>query len=211
MGLPQSKTHIVNLALDELKQAPVVSIDPPVDDLEKMCARQYDPARQTVLRKTMPNFAYAQSVCSRLPDAPLFDYTDAYQLPNNYIRLVSIDGVDEEDFNTQYRISGRLIYMNNSNADSIDLRYIKDVEDITKWDAGFRECMVLQLAANLAFAITGKNSVAQRVEAKLTAAWPDMVTVDGQENPPRRIQRSRYLAARRRGLCQGTDDTWGPR
>lgn len=205
MGLPQSPTELGNLALDELRQKPITSIEPPYTDIEKLVARQYDIAREFVFRNTIPNFAKTRATCPRLAEAPLFDFTDAYQMPNNYIRLLSVDDVDDMRQRDHYDITGRSILMNKAGAVSIDLRFVADVLDISKWEPNFRDAVVLKLAANLAYPITGKASVVARVEAKLEKLWPLLISIDGQERPPYRVQHSKALAARRG--ANGRDNT----
>ena len=98
MGLPASKIDICNMALDYVGQSPVGNIDSPGTPTEILVARHYDDARQNVLRKYCWNFAKTRAKCSRNA-TPLFDYADSYQLPNDFVRFLSTNGVNDAGLN----------------------------------------------------------------------------------------------------------------
>lgn len=199
MGAPQSAIEICNMALAHIGEPPIDTIDPPVTEREEIVALQYDDARQNVLRQFVWNFAKCRANISR-SDTPAFDYEDMYALPADFIRLLSVGGSDFEVGQTlDYDIEGRSILINAGGADTIPLRYIKDEELVTTWDPLFRKLVILTLAMQLAFQITGKKEIVAQVESLLTREMPGAASVDGQEVPPKRIQRSRALDARRMG------------
>lgn len=196
MGLPASEVDICNMALDFIGQPPIASISPPSTTTEILVARHYDDARQAVLRKYVWNFAKKRSTCSRT-GAAAFDFPDKYQLPNDFVRLLSVQGDREIEQSTDFDIEGRELLIDASGAASIKIRYIRDVTDVTLWDAGFRRLVALTLALDLAYQITKKKAVVEQIDALLRLELPDAVSVDGQEVPPRKIQRSKYITARR--------------
>lgn len=201
MGLPASKIGICNMALDHIGQPPISSIDPGSTPTEILVARHYDAVRQSVLRKYVWNFAKKRATITRSGDAE-FDFTDKYTLPNDFVRLLSVEGSSGEiSQSNDYDINGREIYINASTADSINIRYVSDVEDVTTWDALFRQLVILNLALVLAFAITKKESVVKRINDMLALETPSAISIDGQEVPPRRIQKSRIITSRRLGTA----------
>lgn len=198
MGLPAAPVDIANMALDLLGQPPVASINPPENtDAAKLVARHYDAVRQAVLRKYVWNFAKKRITCTR-NGTPAFDFSDAYALPNDFVRLLSINGDTELQQTTDYDIQGRDILLNASGATSVKLRYIRDEKDVNKWDALFRNIVILTLASQCAYQLTKQKSVVERIEGLLKLELPDAVSIDGQERPPQRIQRSKAIAARTR-------------
>lgn len=202
MAAPQSAIDICNMALAHIGEPPIDTIDPPVTQREAIVALQYDDARQNVLRKNVWNFAKARASISR-SGTPAFDYEDEYALPADFVRLLSVGGEDggrETEQVLEYDIEGRNVLVNAGGAATIYLRYIKDEELVTTWDPLFRKLVVLTLAMQLAFQITGKKEIVAQMEALLTRELPDAASIDGQEVPPKRIQRSKALDARRMGV-----------
>lgn len=195
MALPTSPVDICNMALDLVAERSISSITPPVTDTEKVLSRHYDEHRQQLLRQGVWNFAYRRILCAR-SRTPAFDFTDAYLLPNDELRVLSVGDKDLRG-RTIYEIEGREIVMNAAAAASIKVRYISDVTDVSLWDAGFRRLMVIGLALEVGYKITGKEKVIERLEALYRAEWKGAFSIDGQEVPPTRIQFSKYLDARR--------------
>lgn len=197
MALPASKVDIANMALDFLGHAPPVSnIDSPVTDTEKLLARHFDACRQELLRDNPWNFATKHATIARNTVAPAFDYEDAYDLPNDWVRTLSVEGDSIVLQSRDFTIAGRQIWMNNGGGASIKLRYVADIEDITTWDAKVRKLLALYVAAATGFQITKKEKVVERVENLIKIYMPAARSIDGQEVPPRRIQRSKYRDAR---------------
>jgi hypothetical protein len=113
-GPPNGAIQICNLALDVVGQAvPINSIDAPVTDTEFLLSRHYDQCRQETLREYPWHFATAMAQCTRV-GTPLSDYRDEYQLPSDFIRLLSVGGQIEEWQRQDYRINGQTILINNS-------------------------------------------------------------------------------------------------
>lgn len=198
MSAPTSAVNIVNLALDHLGQKPIASLTPPVTDEEVIAARWYDQVRRSLLREYVWNFAKERYVAPRT-GTPDFDYTDAYALPNNFIRLLSIGGDWEEIQILDYDIEGRDILLNNDGSNALRIRYIKDEEDVTKFDPLFTSLLALNLALKMAYKFSLRKGLVDQINNLLAIETPKAVTVDGQERPPKRIQRSKWLRMRRYG------------
>jgi hypothetical protein len=215
MGLPTAKADIASMALDLFGQPPVANIDAPGTSTEIIVARHYEAVRREVLREYLWNFAYTLGVAT-WASYPPFDYTDAYQLPNDYLRLVSIAGLSasaggqiygpETDRDMNYKISGKTILYNGGGAGddgitpqtpSINIRYIRDAQDPSVWDDLFRKIVILKLALNLVYAFTKSTQDVERIDDLLKKELPGAISIAGQENPPKRQEDSRSVRARR--------------
>jgi hypothetical protein len=134
------------------------------------------------------------------------DYPDNYALPSDFLRLLSLGGASESQLTNLYDIRSvggqKVICMGNAEAPTINLRYIRDVTDLTQWDPLARKVLILNLALDLSYPITRDMKVYQMIDDKLKKVLPNAVSVDGQEVPPIKIQRSRLLDARRMGARQ---------
>lgn len=214
MGAPTSPIHICNMACDKIGEAPITSISPGTTDTELLFARHYDAVRQELLREYVFNFSVRTITLTRVGDAPGTRYRDAYLIPKGLMREVCV-GPDNDfrilDFKIQDQVDGSAVLLLNNNMDMIDpntqmpvpsptLEFTGcfDITDVTKWDSQFRKCMVLALAVATCYQITKSNNTFRRLDAEFDKALPAAVSVNGQEVPPERIERSRFIEARLR-------------
>lgn len=205
MSQPSSPVDICNLALDELKHAPIMSIDTPESTAEKICARWYDATRRECLRKHPWKFATKRATLTPSGTDPDFGYTSAYNLPNDYIRLVSIGDDSEGSFLDRYQIeNGQILTSEGTDDDgtSLNVRYVYNIEDVSRFDPLFLKFFVFQLALNM----SPKFSLAANAKQLLKQDYEDVSSearaVNGQDRRPQRIQRSRHLE-RRRAITNG--------
>lgn len=196
---------ICNLALSHLGQKPISGIDSPETQAEAVCALHYNPTRRRLLRDWVWNCAKKRVTLSRT-GTPEFDFTDAYALPNDFVRFLSVGGEYEVDQERDYDIEGSTLLINNDGAASAKMRYIYDLKDVKKMDASFIDTLALLLAVRMSYAFTLKKGLRDELRDMLKEELPKAVTVDGQERPPRRIQRSKYLSARRTGSVSSVAD-----
>lgn len=202
--MANSPVDICNKALDLLGQVPDIgNIENPTTENEQICARWYYDTLDFLLRRYVWNFAIERVIVPRdVKNTPAFDYTDAYGLPSDFVRLLAIDGRD--DFaNMDFDSAGGFLLLNNNNAPSVRLKYIKRVEDVRKYDSGFVQLFALYLALNLSYRFTQKQTTLERLFAWIEKEEAKVISIDGQERPPKRIQRSKYGKARRM-----TESSW---
>lgn len=195
----QTAVDICNKALDKLGQrADIGNIETPTTDNEKVCARWYYDTLDYLLRRYVWNFAIKRAAIPRdLLNTPEFDFTDAYELPSDFVRLLAING--REDLNNlDYDLAGGYLLLNAESEDSCKLKYISRVTDVKKFDSGFKQLLTLYLAANLSFRFTQKQTVMERLYKEIELEEAKIVSIDGQERPPKRIQYSQYRRARKR-------------
>lgn len=193
----KTAVEICNMAMDHLNQkADISNIKSPVTENEILCARHYHHVLEYLLRNYVWNFAKGRKVIMRdALNTPEFDFTDAYKLPNDFLRLISYN--DHENLiGLQFDIVGEHLLLNNNNSPDVRLRYIKRVDDVKLFDSGFVELFSLYLALNLAYKKTAKQTVIDRLAKRIELAEAKIVSIDGQEKPPVRIQRSKYNRAR---------------
>jgi len=192
-----SEVEICNMALDLLKVPPITNIRDPKTQSESVCSRWYDTTRRHVLRAHPWNFAKARTTLSRNATAPEFGYADKYALPNDFIRLRFIGDDVDSLLAEDYQIEQGFIYLDNSGASTLNIGYIKDQLVVAKFDELFKNYLAQQLAYNMAYAFSGKETLRQGVKTMLDETRMEARAVNGQDNPPRRITRSRFMGARR--------------
>ena len=203
-----TKLDIVNRALDLMGQAPVSDIDNPISKEEKTMARWYDVVRQRVLAYHPWDFAEGRYACSR-SGTPLFEYSDKYRVPNNFLELVDLYLEDSDQYYSS--VYGEIdwsredndLLLNMAGANSINIVYTKDVTDTTKFSSLFVAALERRLAADTCFSITRDLKLTAQL---VTLSEEDMnkaTSIDGQGKRIRRKEFSRAIAARRTGLGSG--------
>lgn len=194
-----SAVGICNLALAHLKvDQPIVSIQNPSDATEEAFARWYDIVRREALRMHSWNFARKRAQLNQATTQPAFGDVTAYNLPGDYIRLVSI--VSNTALNTvplgnaHFTIEGDDILVNNLVTESqsgvvLNIIYINDFTQTTKMTSDFQILLSLMLAERLSYLFTQSNSADQRIRSKLDEQILHVKSREGQENPPKVVQR----------------------
>lgn len=207
MAAVASSVDICNLALDDLKQPPIKSITTPNSATEYICARRYDTVRRECLFAHPWKFAIFRIQLTPDPSYTIpFGYAYAYKLPADYLRIISkgddylgdmkSDYVIEDNY--LFAVSGDLVF----DGTTIDVRYMRDVIDVTKFSPGF----VTYLELKLALRMSNKFSISNTIKAGLKEDFKDAETearaINGMEGRIKRVQQSRVLM-KRRGLPGG--------
>ena len=202
---PTTAVDICNLALFRLGQTEeITDISDPEGKAAILCARHYPVTRRRLLRgPRIYNFAkeYAQITVDATV-TPAFGFGSAYRLPNDCLRVLTLGDIDDNDPRLQslYAIRARHIYTDETDEDdTLNLSYIKDVTTVALWDASFVDLIRLELAKDMAPGFTLKPSFVKDLNEELRDLRLEAGAISGQENPPRKISRSRSLAARRLG------------
>lgn len=201
-GAPTTKVHICQLTVDLLGGGDISSIDAPLTDQEKICARWYDSVREALLRSHPWNFATQFIILTVSPTViPPYRYSAAFALPNDWLRILEIGDELTTGIKKDYDIVGRFIYtgfIDGSDPTELKLKYIVDEKIVRNFDALFIELFAHRLAKRISYKFTLKNSVIKRLDEELKLLELQTAAVDGQERPPKRIQRSRWRQSRRR-------------
>lgn len=206
---PNSAVDICNLALIELKQAPIVQLDPATSMAEQVMALSYHQKRRSVLRKHPWNFAIKRiAVTPSSSNVPEFGYSHGYLLPVDFIRLVGVydsEGLRIEP--TEYEIEdGKILYDGEDNTE-LNIRYVYDHKIVSKFDSLFIDMFVIELAIAVAPRFSGTEQRQQILVKRLESIASEAKSIDGQEHPPRRGQTSRWLS-RRKNSPGRTADGW---
>lgn len=196
MSRPLSPVDVYNLALDYHKEAPISSVENPQTKTEALCARWGDHSRRLALRLHSWNFATKRVELALLSEAPAFQYTQAFKLPTDFVRLVS---VGERGTIKNYQLEDSKILTEGEEA-PLPIKYIYDFTNVARMDALFIDMWALILAIRISYPLTGSSERGQVLENDLEAIATQAFAVDGQERPPDRIERSRYRSRMLEGM-----------
>lgn len=195
---PSAPVDICKLALTLMgeKSGSIANIESPQNRIEELMALWYDQCRRQVLREQVWNFAQKERDISRSGDGQGL-WEDAYALPNDFVRLNRV-GEDPDYPLKRYDLGDRVIYANEGS--TLHIVYNRDIVTVSSFDPLFVNALALTIGIKTAFEITKKRSVVKDLSDLLALDSPKAVGVDGQERPMKRVQTSKYLAARRGGV-----------
>ncbi len=192
-----SSTDICNLAQDLLSGSILEDVVDPTTADEALYDRWYDQCRKKVLREHPWNFAIKRQILAASSTAPTFGYTKSFPIPNDFIRLLTIETEDgrmipSEDFQFE---DGNILM--STDGASVRLRYIYDIQDVSKFNAMFINYLALDLALSVAYKVTESNTNIDRI-AQLQKQQGAMArAISGQERQPTRVERSKNINKRR--------------
>lgn len=196
MAQGDSITGICNAALIALGEDPVTAVFPP-DPVKRaiLCSQRYDAVRRELLRKHPFHCARAQVQLAASATKPLFKWANAFPLPADFIRLwgVDPDNVDQ-NLTTWEVVDGQIL--TNEQA-PLDLDYVRNLTDPTRFDPLFARCLALALADDIAEALTASDRIAAKVQNALAAVLPDAKTIDSQDDGPQELDDDVWLRSRR--------------
>lgn len=198
MPVSNAPTDIVNLALDTIKTENINDIEIPGDDkISGICSRWYDDVRQMCLEGFPWNFASMRAAIPLNGTDPSFGFTDAYVLPNNYLSLNFIMYQEYPLSQWNYVIEQGNIFIDNSGAESLNIGYVFDNTDVTKYSPAFKLYLAHALAARVAFPLTGNAGLQTRLQVIEKQSQVYAKAVNGKANPPIPFRQSKMLNARR--------------
>ena len=198
MSVSNSKTDIVNLALDVMKTENINDVEIPGNDKSAVILnRWYDDVRQECLEGFPWNFASTRSAIPLSATDPTFGFDDAYVLPSDYLSLNFIKYWDYPLSQWNYQIENGCIYMDNSGAASLDIGYTYNLQQAVKFSPSFKMFLAYALAEKVVFKLTGNVNLNTRITQGRKTAEVNARAKNGKANPPVAFRQSKMLNGRR--------------
>ena len=185
-------TAIINMALDLLKEEPILSA---TDDRTavRWMNRNYQPIRDSLMRLHPWNWAMVRVALAALSTPPAFGWAYQYQLPADCIRVLPLTGSASvygspstggtlNGPSVKFAIEGR--YLLTNAPPPIQLSYIQSITDETLMDAAFVQALATTLAARAANFITGKGEYAKELKQEAGQLVMQAQMVDALEGTP---------------------------
>ena len=146
-----------------------------------LCNEQYDKVKDDLLRSHVWNFAVRRTKLAQLAETPTFGFDYVYQLPSDFIRLVSVHPDDSGRCGMPYKIEGKKLLTDVSD---VYLRYVYEVTDPNEMDALFRETLAWSMALDLAIPITQSSTTREQMKDGLRSQISRAKSVDAIEDYP---------------------------
>lgn len=176
-----SVVAICNRALDMLGADPVTSLD---DNTKaaRLCARNYEPVRDAVLRAYPWNVAVRRASLAALAEAPAWGSARQFPLPEGpdpepCLRLLSIEG--ETRFGLRYKVEGRRVVTDE--AAPLRILYIARIEDPSQLDPMLADAIATRLAADLSYSLTASAALGQTLMGIYQTKLAEARATDAEE------------------------------
>lgn len=181
-----SQTQIANGALIALGVPRIASISDSSKAAQLLNDR-WDPVRLSLLRNFPWSFAKTRATLATLVTTPAFTYSNQFQLPADCLRLIEVVDVDD------YVVEDGMILCNES---SLDVRYIKNVTDTSKFDPLFCEALSMALALSVCTALTNSNSQLEIMQSRFDRAIGKARSIGSVEDPASMVDADDLTAGR---------------
>lgn len=195
MGALTSKVDLCNLALSCLGNRDTINnIDEPTTEKEKVFALWYDVTRQALLREVIPSFATDRVAVARLSASPVFGYAYAYEYPAYALRILGVGNVEDKQNN--YSVEAGKICTDEDYTDGMEVRFIRDETDVTRFPPDFKILFAHVLAERVAVDIKSDATLKNAIQQQIIPLKASVGAINAQENRPIRISMSRFRTAR---------------
>jgi|GEM_PF-1235381 len=147
------------------------------------CRLHYEQTRDALLRSHWWRFARARETLSANTTAPTFEWTYAYDLPNDFLRMYlepyedNSSGFHKSPYT--YSLEGKQLLSDES---SMQIRYIRKVIDPNEFDPLFVEVLVLQLAIKLVMPLAQDKVLRREMQEELYGRGGLMAKVRAMDN-----------------------------
>ena len=189
-----SVISICNSALNLLGASTISAL---TDDSKnaRICNQRYEPVRNRVFRGHAWNCLHKRVQLAQDSTAPVVEYTYAYTLPSDCLRVLKIHTGTADSINSEidYKVEQRKIVTNEG---TIYLVYIALVTDPNEYDVYLQESISHQLAADIAYSLTSNATLAKSYMQRADERLKEARFIDATENSLDTIQSDEFIDAR---------------
>lgn len=176
------ETFICNQALGLLGSSRIMALS---DDSKeaRFCKRFYGQTRDEVIAEHRWNFAIVRTTLSELTGTPNSEWAKRFQVPENCLRVLQVNGFDVFEPNRPFSVEGRCVLSDDA---EVRIKYLARVEDANLYPPIFIEALAVKLASKLAQPITGSRDLPSRLlEEYERVTGPKARRVDAIEGRPK--------------------------
>lgn len=154
--MPSSWVAVANTALTKLGARQITTLNDAVKSA-RLCKQHLMDRAELVYASFDWSSVTGRVVLSPLDEAVPFGYTYTFEKPAD---CVSVREVNGSTFG--YRVEGnRILYTGNT----IQLKYTKNITDVSQLEAELCECIAFDLAAHICIALNNDKGLKDRIEA----------------------------------------------
>ena len=167
-----SVVQICNSALNQLGASSITALTENSKNA-RICNERYETIRDAVYRSHPWNCLVKRVQLAQDSDTPAWGFSYQYTLPSDCLRVLQI-----KDYNSDYKIEGRKLLIEQS---EVYLIYLAIETDVNQLDILLRETISAALSQDIAYAITSNLQVAKLMAEKYQAKLSEARHTDASE------------------------------
>ncbi len=192
-----SEVSIANKSLGWLGEKRILSFDD-TQNQAVIIKENYADSRDFVLAAHDWPFAIKRFSLAKLVNAPTFGFANAFQLPNDVLRVITMneesnetrgEGVEAGFTSNNWQVEGKTIVTDEGTA---NIRCVARITNTDLFSFGFVQCFAARLAADIAFPLTNSTKREEAMEIKYKLKLREAKSQDGRQGKSKRLV-SRWL------------------
>ena len=185
-----SDVGLCSRALLKIGAAAIHGFDDATTEAE-VASALYGPTRDALLSAYPWSFATGQAALNRLVDPPVADYAQAFQLPDDLLRVLSA-GHEARSRGLEYRIAERRLHCN---AAAVVITYLFRPAEVDM-PPFFDQALIARLAAEFCIPLTESTSRADSLARIAEQELRRAKLIDAQQDVPPRFEDFSLIDAR---------------
>lgn len=176
-----SETQICNMALAKIGAQRINNLDTDQTLQAIHCKTHYTQTRDALIRFHWWRFASARVELSESAEAPDFEWSNQFDLPEDFLALRTIfedNTLHGTTTRRTFAIEGKKLLTDET---SMQIRYVKRVVDPNEFDPLFVEVLVLQLASKIVMPLSQDKVLKRELFDELAGVMSRVFMVDRQE------------------------------
>lgn len=187
-----SVIDICNMALDYCNVRNITSLEENTK-ASKKCDMWYDTVRKGLLLNMNASFSIKRATLAEVTNAEIaYGYKKAYALPADCLQVLNLGNPVDDNY---YQIEGNLFFCNVESG-KVQIRYIADIQDVTKFDSEFCDLLALKLAEKISLPLTEDEQKTQLLKQLAQQKYVECSTKYGRDNRMIVINKPRYREAK---------------
>ena len=142
----------------------------------KVIAAQYEITLRELLNDSPWNFAIARVELEQNSVEPLFGYRYGYDLPTDSIKVLEVE------HNIPFRVEGDYIFSDLN--EKIKIKYVKFIDDPTKYSGSFIKAFYLKLAEDISYSLVQSASLQGQITQEAERYLRKARSMNSQEGTP---------------------------
>ncbi len=196
-----TETSLVNIALGRAQCPRINALDTDTTKEARAARDCYDDFRDALLREYLWSFSKKRVELAEVAQAPAFGYDNAFGLPADYLRVISVHPADSECAKIKYKIEtvnllGTDTLVLVTNATQVFLRYVAKQESVALMDAMFRDSLAWKLAEYFADQIKESSSLAERAHKRFLSSVAKAKAANSIEDWPEEFPLGSWVSER---------------
>ena len=191
------ETEVINVGLRRVGASRITSRTQPNSKSANVANDIYDEVRDRLLASHPWNFATLRIQLAKLTAAPEFEYDNAFGMPFDWLRTISVHNNDGGKSTFDYRVEFQdKQHVVVTSSDEVWLRYVHRVTDPNFMNPIFRDALELALARDFSIPLAASGTLYDKYEALAARVLAAARSHDALGSPPERRPAGSWVSVR---------------